>query len=121
MPGGFGARTSRCARTRLALFAATAVTVVVGGAGCAEAGPRRHEIAIRNFVYEPAALTVAVGDTVVWTNEDALPHTATATDKAWDTGSIGSKESRTVVISQKGEQSYICTLHPNMRADLTAQ
>lgn len=113
------ARTVRCARTGLALLVTAVGAGIVGG--CADATPRRHEVVIRNFVYQPAALTLAVGDTVVWINEDVVPHTATASDGEWDSGSIASNASGQVVISGEGEQSYLCTFHPNMRAELAAQ
>lgn len=112
---GFRARTQWCARAWLALLSAGAV------AGCAEAGPRRHQVAIRGFTYEPASLTIAVGDTVVWINEDVVPHTATAADRGWDTGSVGAKSSGQVVISQQGRHSYVCAFHPNMRAELSVE
>lgn len=90
--------------------------------GCAGEGskPRAHAVAIRGFQYAPAALTVAVGDTVVWTNEDVVPHTATAAG-AWDTGSIGARESRRVVVSAKGTHHYVCAFHPGMRARVEAR
>ena len=34
-------------------------------------------VKIENFSYEPKELTVAVGTTVTWVNEDDVPHTAT--------------------------------------------
>ena len=90
---------------------------------CTEA-PRKvrtHQINIRAFQYIPARVTVAAGDTVIWINEDAVPHTATAADRAWDTGSIGSKESGQVVMSQRGESVYVCAFHPNMSSTLVVQ
>lgn len=64
---------------------------------------------------------MAVGDTIVWINEDLVPHTATAADSAWDTGSIGAKESGRVVVERKGRHTYVCAFHPNMKAELTVQ
>ena len=55
-------------------------------AGCgakADSAPRIHQIAIQGFVYTPASLEVAVGDTVVWTNRDVVPHTVTAESGAF--------------------------------------
>lgn len=104
----------RAALLAVALVAATS-------AGCQDAKPRRHDVTIRAFQYEPATLKVAVGDTVVWLNEDVVPHTATAADAGWDSGSIGSRGSARVVIRRKGAQSYLCAFHPNMRAELSAE
>ncbi|HEV2147064.1 MAG TPA: hypothetical protein VGR37_06660 [Longimicrobiaceae bacterium] len=97
-----------------------AVSVV---AGCADGGSeaRTHSIVIRNFQYVPAAAAVAVGDTIVWTNEDVVPHTATAADRAWDTGGIAGRQTGRVVVERKGRQEYVCAFHPNMKAQLTAE
>ncbi|EWM11302.1 plastocyanin/azurin family copper-binding protein [Kutzneria sp. 744] len=32
---------------------------------------------IKNYAFSPASITVSVGDTVTWTNEDTAPHTVT--------------------------------------------
>ncbi len=91
--------------------------------GCSEAQPeaRTHRISIRAFQYIPARDTVAVGDTIVWSNEDAVPHTATAANRAWDTGSIATKQSGHVVVSKPGEHPYFCVFHPNMSGTLVVQ
>ena len=86
-----------------------------------EPQPSRHEVGIRAFQYSPAQLSVAAGDTVVWINEDAVPHTATAGDRAWDTGTIPSKQSGHVVVGRKGEYRYVCEFHPNMSATLIVE
>ncbi len=105
-------------RIRWGMMAVTALA-----AGCAGGGSeaRTHSIVIRNFQYVPATATVAVGDTIVWTNEDVVPHTATAADRAWDTGSIASKETGRAVVERKGRHEYVCAFHPNMKAELTAE
>lgn len=57
------------------------------------------------------------GDTVVWTNEDIVPHTATA-KKGFDSKSIEKSGSWRFVTKQKGTYPYICTFHPTMKAEL---
>ncbi|HET8712597.1 MAG TPA: cupredoxin family copper-binding protein [Gemmatimonadales bacterium] len=81
------------------------------------AAPRTHTVEIRGMQFRPAALTVAVGDTVVWINRDIVPHTATATGK-WDTGTIAQGASGRLVAARPGALDYICTLHPTMRGTL---
>lgn len=97
--------------------------MALAAAACSEAKPaaRTHAIAIRGFQYVPPTASVSVGDTIVWTNEDVVPHTATAADRRWDTGSIGSRASGRVVITRKGKQAYICAFHPAMKAELVAE
>ena len=96
---------------------------VLLSAACTEAQPdvRTHRISIRAFQYIPAQTTVTARDTVIWINQDAIPHTATADDGAWDTGSVGSQESGQVVVSKPGKHPYVCAFHPNMAGMLVIQ
>lgn len=108
-----GGRASRIV-AGLALLAAAACS---GGGQPA----RAHTIAIRGFQFVPATLTVAVGDTLVWTNGDVVPHTATAADRAWDTGSIAAGGAGRIVVGRKGRQAYVCAFHPSMKAEVVAE
>ena len=85
---------------------------------CARQAPRAHAVAMRNFVYEPATLTVSQGDTVVWTNADFVPHTATASDTSWDSKTIASSGSWRYVARAAGRHAYYCVFHPNMRGTI---
>ena len=67
-----------------------------GGAGIALAAD--HAVAISGFSFSPASITVAVGDTVTWTNSDAQAHTATADGGSFDTGTIANGGSGTVTV-----------------------
>jgi plastocyanin len=78
-----------------------------------------HTILIKGFAFVPDHLTVSVGDTVVWKNEDLVPHTATG--EVFDSKEIGSMKSWTYKATHKGQFAYICTYHPTMRAQLTVQ
>jgi plastocyanin len=98
--------------------AAAAVFAAVLAAGPAFAA--EHQVAIKGFKFLPAELTVAVGDTVVFTNEDGAPHTATADDGSFDTGRLAKGESAIVTIGAAGTFSYICALHPAMKGSITA-
>ena len=82
------------------------------------ARPKRHVVEIRGFEYHPAVVHVMTGDTVVWLNHDVVPHTATASDSAWDTGNIGARASGSLVASTRGEQPYFCIYHPSMKGKL---
>jgi len=101
--------------------AAMALAAVLAAAGCSDPPARVHAVAMRGFQYVPATLNVAVGDTVAWTNEDVVPHTATAADRAWDTGSLEAKGSGRVVIARAGTHRYGCAFHPGMKAEVVAR
>ncbi|HET8655443.1 MAG TPA: cupredoxin family copper-binding protein [Longimicrobiaceae bacterium] len=83
--------------------------------------PRAVQVRIEGFVYTPAAVTVAPGDTVVWTNHDLVPHTATARDGEFDSGSIASGATWRYVVRKTGTVAYYCRFHPTMEGTLTVR
>lgn len=64
-----------------------------------------------SFGFSPQVDTVAVGDTVQWTNGTSTTHTVTADDGSWDSGSVGGNGSYTRVFTQSGEHPYHCEFH----------
>lgn len=80
-----------------------------------------HKVDISGMVFSPAVLTVEVGDTVTFTNQDGMPHTGTAIDKSFDTGILNKGQSGTVKVSNAGNFSYICSVHPSMKGTITAK
>jgi plastocyanin len=90
-------------------------------AGAADAAkPNVHTIVIEAVTYQPAALVVKRGDTVVWLNKDPFPHTVTA-QGAFDSRDIAPGASWKYVARRSGQYAYICTLHPNMKGTLSVQ
>ena len=73
-----------------------------------------HTVRINNRKFSPSKLTIKAGDTVTWSNEDGMDHTATAADKSWSTDSLSSGQSGSITFAQKGEYRYICRWHPGM-------
>ena len=71
---------------------------------------------ITDFKYKPATVTVKAGGTVEWTNNDTAPHTATADDQSFDTGSLSQGDAKKVTFDEAGTFAYICTFHPFMKA-----
>ena len=114
------ARSSRTLRPLAALAAAGALCLLASG-GCARHVPRTHTIEIRRFLFTPARLELAEGDTVVWVNHDIVPHTATSREGGWDSGSIDVEQSRRTVATQPGTQPYLCTFHPVMKGELVVR
>lgn len=79
-------------------------------------------VEIRDFLYNPDPLTVAAGDSVTWTNADAVPHTATALDRdVLQTKSLDQGESFTATFSAPGTYEYFCEFHPQMKGTLVVE
>jgi plastocyanin len=70
-------------------------------------------VAIADFTFTPSEIRVPVGGSVVWTNNDAQPHTATSAG-VFDAGSIQPQTSVTVDFPVAGSFAYICSFHPFM-------
>lgn len=105
-----------------------AVMALVVGAGFAwdparapDAPVRTHPVVIRGFAFAPLKLTVAIGDTIAWTNEDLAVHTITPDTARWDSGDLANGKHYRVVASKKGTLSYHCEFHPSMKGTLIIQ
>ena len=74
--------------------------------------------------YSPNPIEINVGDTVIWTNQDATAHSATSGEDATPTGLFGDPsasgsvlvrgKSQSFTFTEAGEYPYYCFLHPNM-------
>ena len=64
--------------------------------------------------FVPERIEVAAGDTIVWTNQDFLPHSVTAAQAKVESGDLGPSRSYRFVARNKDEMKYVCRLHPVM-------
>ena len=76
-------------------------------------------IDISGFAFDPNPMTIHVGDTVSWTNSDAVGHTATADDGSFDSGIIApGTSSAGVTFRTAGTFAYHCRIHPSMHGTI---
>jgi plastocyanin len=80
-----------------------------------------HTVAIDGTRFQPAALTVNVGDSVVWINKDPFPHTVTSAAAGFDSHEIAPGRSWKYTATKKGEFAYVCIFHPTMKATLKVE
>jgi plastocyanin len=76
-------------------------------------------VTIKNFAFAPSSSSVHVGDTITWTNQDTAPHTASASDGSFDTGTINKGKSGSHTFTKTGSFAYICSIHPSMKGTVT--
>lgn len=76
---------------------------------------RAAKVRIVDFTYEPDPVTIQAGGKVIWQNEDSDPHTATADDGSFDTGTIEEGKIKSETFKDAGTYSYFCEIHPSMR------
>jgi plastocyanin len=75
-------------------------------------------VAIDNFKFTPASLTVSQGARITVTNRDSTAHTMTADNGSFDTGDIDPSSSATITLSKPGTIKYHCSIHPFMHGTL---
>jgi plastocyanin len=95
-----------------------ALAATVGSSGATQA--KELTVTIDGLKFEPAAVTVSRGDTVVWINKDPFPHTVTARG-AFDSREIAAGKSWKLTARKTGTFQYVCTLHPTMKGALTVE
>jgi len=89
--------------------------------------PQTYDISIKNLAFNPSMLTINVGDTVVWTNEDGATHTVTSdSGSELDSGTLAGKSSGgyytppsaggtySHTFTTAGTFAYHCNIHPSM-------
>lgn len=76
---------------------------------------KSEKVDIIEFTYQPDPVTVQAGGKVIWQNQDAAPHTATADDGSWDTGTIEKGKIGSETFKEPGSFAYFCEIHPDMR------
>jgi plastocyanin len=87
------------------------------GAGIAIAGAAATDdakVSIVDFAFTPNEITVAVGASVIWSNDDGAPHGLAYKDGATGTDLLlpGAKFSRR--FDRPGLYDYTCSVHPYM-------
>jgi plastocyanin len=104
-----------------ALAAPKPNTLQTGAPVGTQQSPAATEVKIDNFSFSPATLTIAVGATVTWTNNDDIPHTVVSTDKVFKSKVLDTGEKFTFTFAKAGEYPYFCSIHPKMTGKVVVQ
>jgi plastocyanin len=87
----------------------------------AQQSPATMEVKVDNFSFGPAAITVAVGTTVTWTNRDDIPHTVVSDDKIFKSKVLDTDEKFSYTFTKPGTYPYFCSVHPKMTGKVIVQ
>jgi plastocyanin len=79
------------------------------------------KVDISNYKFGPETITVSTGSSVAFTNEDPANHTATATDMAFDTDTLGKGQSKSLTFDHPGTFTYFCRFHPFMKGTVVVK
>lgn len=101
----------------------TAAPSAAASAPAATSGPATGgtAVTIANFAFGPESLTIAVGDSVTWTNQDSAGHTVTADDGSFKSGTLATGDTFSQTFSAAGTYAYHCAIHPKMKATIVVQ
>jgi plastocyanin len=81
------------------------------------------EVSMTGRTFTPETLNIRLGATVIWSNDDRMPHTVSSSGSAEDTGlafdsgilnPTSSGKQWEMQFDRKGTFDYICQLHPGM-------
>ena len=105
----------------MSLFHDSLSAFAAGAAACcvvyaATALPAETRASIDNFTFKPDTITVPVGATVVWENDDNIVHTVVSVDGAFRSPALDTEDKFSFTFDKAGTFEYFCSLHPYMKA-----
>jgi len=71
------------------------------------------------FAFSPVSLTIQRGGTLTVTNTTFAPHTVTADNGAFDSGTVSPNTSTTMTFSTTGRYPFHCQIHTYMTGTIT--
>src|SRR5688572_22508575 len=93
-------------------FSVTLYAAGLFGFLIAEAATTNVEIS--GFAFVPSTVTIAVGDSVIWTERDGFGHSTTSDTGVWDSGGLPLNGTFMFTFNNAGTFPYHCTPHPEM-------
>ena len=82
----------------------------------------QYQVKIDNFSFGPATLTVSVGTTVAWINQDDVPHNIVSSEgKTLNSPVLDTDQKFSYTFTMAGTYSYYCGLHPKMTGEVIVQ
>jgi plastocyanin len=100
------------------VFAGVAALFLLTGT---PAAAEEAAVKIGNFTFGPKDLKVKSGTTVIWTNEDDIPHTVTSTTMAFKSKALDSDDKFSFTFTTPGTYQYFCSLHPHMTGTIVVE
>ena len=110
------------------LLSATAAALLLAACGGGGGGTQQPEASAttdhvsmaKSYRFEPEAVTVSVGTTVTWTNDDNFTHNVRIQDEV--VGEAEPGQTVTHTFSTPGAFDYDCSLHPqDMKGVVTVE
>jgi plastocyanin len=92
------------------------VTLIYVGSDQPPASGATIPVSIENFAFSPSTIMARAGDTIVFTNNDTVPHTVTqsTTTGGFRSDPIAPGTTYELIIDEPGTYSFFCEFHPAM-------
>ncbi|HXD44588.1 MAG TPA: cupredoxin family copper-binding protein [Pseudolabrys sp.] len=87
----------------------------------APASAAEIKVGIDNFTFNPKELKVKTGTTVVWTNNDDIPHTVASPRNSIKSKPLDTGDSFSFTFTTPGAYDYFCSLHPHMTGRIVVE
>ena len=78
-------------------------------------------IRIANFTFAPPTLTVHVGSSVTWKNQDDIVHVVKEKDGAFASDALDTDGTFSHLFGQVGIVDYFCAIHPQMTGKIVVE
>lgn len=78
------------------------------------------QVSISNFAFSPSSVTVKVGESVTWTNNDSPTHTVVG-DGGISSGDLVNGATYSKTFDTAGTFAYKCSIHPTMTGTVVVQ
>ena len=96
---------------------ATATSAASSGGGATAA----DTVVAKSIAYNPDKITVKVGDTVTFKNDDSFAHTFTADNGEFDSNNVDGGGSFQFTTDKAGTIAFHCKIHSNMHGTITVE
>ena len=81
----------------------------------------KYTVTIQNFAFNPGTLTVPVGTTVKWANQDPRIHRVYSNTEVFESKDLNTGDSYSYKFTKAGTYKYHCSIHPNMTGTIIVQ
>jgi plastocyanin len=99
----------------------TATAEPQGGPTAPAKGGAEVKVDISGFAFNPATITINVGDTITWTNQDSARHNVQADDGSWKSPDLSQGQSFSHTFTTAGTVPYNCGFHASMKATVVVK
>jgi amicyanin len=79
------------------------------------------QVSMKDIAFDPDSVTIKVGETVTWTNEESVPHTVVGDNGEFESADLANGDTFTFTFNQAGTYAYHCSIHPGMKGTVVVQ